>query len=149
MADLVIRPAREEELQAVLDLLEDGSLRRESASADDEAYRAAFREMQRSADNRTYVAELAGEVVGTLQLTFIRHLMRRGTLIAQIEAVRVSTAQRNHGIGSEMMRWAVSQARRRGCSRVQLSSNKQRLDAHRFYQRLGFAKSHEGFKLPL
>lgn len=75
--------------------------------------------------------------------------MRRGTLVAQVESVRVDAGERRRGIGAEMMRWVIGEARRRGCSRVQLTSNKSRKDAHRFYARLGFVASHEGMKLDL
>jgi GNAT superfamily N-acetyltransferase len=112
-------------------------------------YAEAFREMQASEANGTYLAEAEGRVVGTFMLTFIRHLMRQGTLVAQIEAVRVDRRLRGRGYGAAMMRWAIEEARRRGCSRVQLTTNKSRKDAHRFYARLGFRASHEGMKLDL
>jgi GNAT superfamily N-acetyltransferase len=88
-------------------------------------------------------------VVGTLQLTFIPGMARRGALRAQIEAVRVGEAQRGLGLGREMMLWAIEESRRRGCALVQLTTDKQREAAHRFYARLGFAASHEGMKLAL
>jgi GNAT superfamily N-acetyltransferase len=105
--------------------------------------------MQASRTNVTYVAELDGRVVGTFMLTCIRHLLRQGSLIAQIEAVRVDAPMRGRGLGAEMMRWAIEEARRRGCSRVQLTTNNVRKDAHRFYERLGFRATHLGMKLPL
>lgn len=111
------------------------------------AYLDAFEAMDRDPDNTLLVAEQDGRVVGTFQLTIIQHLMYRGGRIAQIEAVRVDAPLRGQGIGESMMRWAIEEARKRGCVRVQLTSNKQRLAAHRFYARLGFAASHEGFKL--
>ncbi|WP_367115404.1 GNAT family N-acetyltransferase [Devosia sp.] len=95
------------------------------------------------------VAELAGRPVGTLQLTFIPGINRLGEWRCLVEAVHVAPDHRNLGLGSEMIRWAVAEARARGCGLVQLTSNKKRLDAHRFYERLGFQKSHEGFKLAL
>ena len=95
------------------------------------------------------VAEAGGAVVGTMQLLFLPGLSRRGALRAQVEAVRVAAPGRGHGLGSAMIRWAISEARRRGCALVQLTSDKSRTDAHRFYARLGFAASHEGMKLPL
>jgi len=75
--------------------------------------------------------------------------MRQGTLVAQVEEVRVDRPLRNRGYGAEMMHWAIEEARRRDCSRVQLTTNKSRKDAHRFYARLGFRASHEGMKLEL
>jgi GNAT superfamily N-acetyltransferase len=90
-----------------------------------------------------------GLVIGTLQLTFIPGLARRGGWRAQIEAVRVREDLRGRGIGQAFLAWAIEEARRRECSIVQLTSHKSREQAHRFYGRLGFAASHEGFKLSL
>jgi GNAT superfamily N-acetyltransferase len=92
------------------------------------------------------VVERDGEPVGCFQLSYLPGLMRRGMWRGQIEVVHVSAAKRNLGLGSQMMRWAIERCRERGCRMVQLTSNKKRLDAHRFYERLGFLKSHEGFK---
>ena len=88
-------------------------------------------------------------VVGTMQLTFIPGLARRGTSRTQVEAVRVHSSYRRQGLGAAMLGWAVAEARRRGCTLVQLTTDKTRLEAHRFYDRLGFVASHEGFKLRL
>ena len=88
-------------------------------------------------------------VRGPGALTFIPGLARHGALRAQIEAVRVGGRYRSQGLGEAMIRWAVDEARRRGCRLVQLTSDKRRTSAHRFYSRLGFAASHEGFKLQL
>jgi GNAT superfamily N-acetyltransferase len=95
------------------------------------------------------LADSADDVVGTLQLTFIPGLARRGALRAQIEAVRVREDLRGRGLGHALIAWAIEEARRRGCARVQLTSDKRRGEAHRFYGRLGFAATHEGFKLRL
>ena len=90
-----------------------------------------------------------GAVVGTFQLTIIPGLARRGASRAQIEAVRVRADHRDRGLGGAMMAWAIGEARRRGCALVQLTTDKRRADAHRFYERLGFTASHEGLKLML
>lgn len=90
-----------------------------------------------------------GVLVATMQLTFIPGLARAGALRMQIEAVRVDESLRGQGIGAAMMVWAIEEGRRRGAKLVQLTSDNTRLDAHRFYERLGFAKSHAGFKLAL
>jgi GNAT superfamily N-acetyltransferase len=95
------------------------------------------------------VAADGAEVVATMQLTFIAGLSRRGALRMQIEAVRVAASQRGRGLGAAMMEWAIERARLRGCAVVQLTTDKSRTDAHRFYQRLGFLASHEGLKLTL
>jgi GNAT superfamily N-acetyltransferase len=89
------------------------------------------------------------EVVGTLQLTFIPGLARRGGVRAQIEAVRVRADLRGQGLGGALLEWAIEEARRRGCALVQLTSDARREEAHRFYGRLGFVASHTGFKLRL
>lgn len=95
------------------------------------------------------VVEDDGVPVGCFQLSYLPGLMRRGQWRGQIEVVHVAQSQRNRGIGGEMMRWAIERCREHNCSMVQLTSNKKRTDAHRFYERLGFLKSHEGFKLYL
>ncbi len=95
------------------------------------------------------VAEDGGGIVGTMQLTFIRHLTYRGGLRLQIEAVRVDERRRGGGLGGAMIQHAVDRAREKGCHLIQLTTNKERHAAHRFYERLGFVASHEGMKLEL
>lgn len=90
-----------------------------------------------------------GVPIGCFQLSYLPGLMRRGMWRGQIEVVHVAETHRNRGVGAQMMRWAVERCRERGCAMVQLTSNKKREDAHRFYERLGFLRSHEGFKLYL
>jgi GNAT superfamily N-acetyltransferase len=89
------------------------------------------------------------DVVATMQLSFLPGLARRGALRAQIEAVRVRDDFRGGGLGAAMLAWAIDEARRRGCALVQLTTDKSRTSAHRFYERLGFVASHEGMKLTL
>jgi predicted N-acetyltransferase YhbS len=145
-----VRLATRADLPAILRMLrEDQATPSAELSPDAPCYREALEEMQASGTNATYVAEREGLIVGTFMLSFIRHLMRQGSLVAQIEAVRVDTGMRGQGIGEAMMRWAIAEARRRGCSRVQLTSNDSRKDAHRFYERLGFRPTHLGMKLAL
>ena len=144
------RPATERDLPAILRmLLEDRATASDELAPDARCYADALREMQASGSSATYVAEEDGRVVGTFMLTFIRHLMRRGTLVAQIESVRVDAPSRGRGLGEQMMRWAIAESRRRGCSRIQLTTHRSRRAAHRFYERLGFDATHEGMKLPL
>ena len=112
-------------------------------------YLAALAAIDADPGQRLVVAERDGTPVGTLQLSFIPGIARLGQTRCLIEAVHVAPAHRNLGLGSEMIGWAIGEARARGCGLVQLTSNKKRLDAHRFYERLGFSKSHEGFKLEL
>lgn len=112
-------------------------------------YLAALKAIDADPNQRLVVAELDGHPVGTLQLTYIPGITRLGETRCLVEAVHIAPTHRNLGLGSEMIGWAIAEARARGCGLVQLTSNKQRLDAHRFYERLGFKKSHEGFKLAL
>ena len=84
-----------------------------------------------------------------MQLSLLPGLARRGALRLQIEAVRVAEHLRGGGVGEEMARWAIAEAERLGCALVQLTSDRSRADAHRFYERLGFEPSHVGYKLLL
>jgi len=145
-----VRVATQEDLPEILKMLfQDQATPSDELGPNAPCYADALREMQASGTNVTYVAELDGRIVGTFMLTFIRHLLRQGSLVAQIEAVRVEPPLRGRGLGAEMMRWAIEEARRRGCSRVQLTTNNARKDAHRFYERLGFRATHLGMKLRL
>jgi GNAT superfamily N-acetyltransferase len=112
-------------------------------------YLDAFAAIDTDPNQLLVVVVQGAEVQGTMQLTFIQGMSRSGALRAMVEAVRVVPSQRGQGLGGEMMRWAVSEARHRGCVLVQLTSDKSRLDAHRFYERLGFVSTHEGMKLVL
>ncbi|MEQ1770431.1 MAG: GNAT family N-acetyltransferase [Devosia sp.] len=117
--------------------------------AGDPRYAAAFAAIDADPNQEMIVVEEEGERVGCFQLTYMPGIMRRGMWRGQIENVHVRAASQNRGIGSAMMKWAIERCRERGCGIIQLTSNKKRLDAHRFYERLGFLKSHEGFKLYL
>lgn len=152
MNTLVMRPAREDDLPRIVAMLAQDQMathHEDPAEPLDPAYLAAFRVLDASPDQILAVAELDGDVVGTLQLSFIPGLSMRGAWRGQIEAVRIDAARRGQGLGASMIDWAVSQCRQRGCLLVQLTSNTARTDAHRFYERLGWKKSHAGFKLML
>ncbi|GAA4581662.1 GNAT family N-acetyltransferase [Planotetraspora phitsanulokensis] len=112
-------------------------------------YDSAFAAIDADPGNELIVVESDGEIVGTMQLTFIPGLSRRGAVRLQVEAVRVASRHRSQGIGRKMMEWAAERARERGCGMIQLTSDKARTDAHRFYASLGYEASHEGFKLLL
>lgn len=107
--------------------------------------------MRIEADRSELLIVLANgpEVIGTLQISFIPGLSRGGATRAQIEAVRVKQGYRGEGRGEEMIEWAIATARDRGCGLVQLTTDRSRAGAHRFYERLGFVASHEGMKLDL
>jgi ribosomal protein S18 acetylase RimI-like enzyme len=147
---LTIRRATAEDVPEIVAMLADDELGALRESPDDLApYERAFAAIDASDHDVLVVAERDGVVVGTLQLTVLRGLSRRGASRAQIEAVRVASTARGEGLGERLVRWAVDEAKARGCAVVQLTSDKSRVDAHRFYLRLGFVQSHEGFKLPL
>ncbi len=151
--DLLIRPAAEADLPAIVALLAGDILGRERDDPSlplDAGYARAFAEIQARPDQHLMVGELDGEVVATLQLTFVPGLARKGAWRGVIEAVHVRSDKRSQGLGAQMIAWAADTARARGdCPFLQLTSDKRRLDAHRFYERLGFQRSHEGLKLPL
>ncbi|WDZ88066.1 GNAT family N-acetyltransferase [Micromonospora cathayae] len=115
----------------------------------DEAYQRAFADIDADPRNQLVVAEQDGEVIGCLQITYIPGLGRHGTERSLIEAVRVRSDRRGAGVGRAMLTWAIDQARGRGCGLVQLTTDKRRTDAQRFYLGLGFTASHEGMKLAL
>lgn len=151
---LTFRTATRADVPVILALLADDEVSRargdgtvpESADA---AHWAAFEAIDADPRNELIVAEEDGAVVGTFQLTFTPSLSRGGAERMTIEAVRVRRDRRGRGTGAAMMRWAVGRARERGCRLVQLTTDKQRTDAHRFYASLGFAATHEGMKLHL
>jgi GNAT superfamily N-acetyltransferase len=152
--DLVaLRPARREDVTALIELIAADQLGGSRDGVRDEAdltaYEQAFEAISADPAHILLVAEQAGQVVGTMQLSFLPGLARRGALRAQIEAVRVAESTRRSGLGAAMLTWAIEESRRRGCALVQLTTDKARTDAHRFYQRLGFVASHEGMKLKL
>lgn len=152
MSEVIFRAARRNDLPAVLTLLADDPLgaKREMVSEEvDAAYWAAFEAIDADPRNLLVVADDAGEIVGCMQITYIPGLSRHGAQRCQIESVRVRSDRRSHGLGRHMMTWAVEQAKQHGCALVQLTTDKTRPDAHRFYDRLGFVSSHEGMKLAL
>jgi GNAT superfamily N-acetyltransferase len=144
-------PARDD-LPAVLELLADDILGAGRESASPEPYAAqlaAFAAIEADPHNELLLACLDDRAVGFLQITYIPGLSRQGAWRAQVEAVRVASDLRSRGIGRALMAEAIERARARGCRLVQLTSDKFRVDAHRFYLGLGFVASHEGMKLAL
>ena len=149
---LAIRRATLEDVPAIRALLADdelGRTREDLSEAGLERYLKAFRAIEADERNWLYVAEEAGRIVGTWQVTYIPYLSRGGNERAHIEAVRVASDRRGEGIGRAMMRHALDEAKARGCLLAQLTSDRTRPDAHRFYESLGFTASHSGFKMVL
>jgi GNAT superfamily N-acetyltransferase len=150
---VVLRRATARDVAAIVGLLVDdplGRVREHPAyQGDIQPYLAAFEDIDRDPHQLLVVANDGVEVLATMQLTFIAGLSRGGALRMQVEAVRVAASHRSRGLGAAMMTWAVEHARGRGCAVVQLTTDKSRVDAHRFYDRLGFVPSHVGYKLTL
>lgn len=143
------RDATREDVPAVVALLADDALGASREGTDMAPYLAAFDAMQAEGSNTLIVGEEAGRIVATCQLTFISGLSLRASRRAQVESVRVVADLRGRGIGALMMAEAEARARAAGCTLLQLTTNRARGDAHRFYEGLGFTPSHVGFKKPL
>ncbi|MGW8764442.1 N-acetyltransferase family protein [Streptomyces sp. NPDC055815] len=147
---MILRPATRAELPAVLALLADEDRVVDPASVlVTEAYERAFTAIEDDPRNEMLVLVDGALVLGCLQATYIPGLGKGGAERALIEAVRIRADRRGGGLGRELMERAVARAKERGCALVQLTSNKRRTEAHRFYASLGFARSHDGFKLAL
>lgn len=152
MNTVVFREARREDLPEIVRMLADdelGSQREKVEEPLPESYYAAFEEISCDSNHQLVAAEVDGNVVGTLHLIFLPSISYQGGLRAQVESVRVDRKYQNQGIGSELMKWTIERARERGAHIMQLTTHKSREDAHRFYERLGFKKSHLGMKLNL
>ncbi len=148
---LRVRAARREEVPAIVALLSDDILgrQRESVESDLLPYYAAFDLIASHPNQELVVVERDGAIVGTFDLAVLGSLSRRGTTRLQVEAVRVAATERGTGLGGAIFRWIINHARASGCSMVQLTTDRAREDAHRFYERLGFTPSHVGYKLDL
>jgi GNAT superfamily N-acetyltransferase len=148
-----VREATREDIPRIVALYRTDELTRKHSStaetAVEDGYYAAFDAIALDPRNHLFVAEAAHGIVGSFQLTYIPDMQPDGRDVALVENVIVDSAARGGGVGSAMMRWAVEEARRRGCSQVKLTSNAKREDAHRFYARLGFEPTHVGFKILL
>jgi GNAT superfamily N-acetyltransferase len=150
MGDLEIRPAAADDVPAMVAMLADDPLGAQRESPDDlTPYLAALERLRADPNQHLVVAVREGRVVGTLQLTIVPGLSRKGATRSIIEGVRVHADERGSGLGTQLIEWAIEESRRQDCQLVQLTSDVTRTDAHRFYERLGFTASHVGFKLPL
>ncbi|MDH6569171.1 GNAT superfamily N-acetyltransferase [Streptomyces sp. SAI-117] len=150
MGDLEIRHATADDIPAIVGMLADDPLGAQRESPDDLApYLAALERLSSDPNQHLVVATREDRVVGTLQLTVVPGLSRRGATRSIIEGVRIHADERGSGLGSRLIEWAIEESRRQNCQLVQLTSDNTRTDAHRFYERLGFTASHVGFKLAL
>ncbi len=150
---MIFRRARREDVPAIVALLQEDFLGSEREAKKGEplpaSYAAAFDEIDRDPRCELIVAEDEDAVIGVCQLTVLTYLSYKGSKSLLVENVHVAASRRSGGIGRLMMERAIARARELGCTRVQLTTNKLRKDAHRFYERLGFVPSHEGMKLAL
>lgn len=152
-SEVIIREARREDVRRIATLIMLGAAKLSMSPEEIEAeaahpsYEQSFAEIAASPDNTLFVAERGGRVIGTFQVTLIPGLVSRGRKRAKFESVHVAPECRGMGVGAVMIGFAVDYAKSRGAELVELTSNKSRLDAHRFYRNLGFEQSHEGFKL--
>lgn len=152
MNEITIRRAEEADLPAIVAMLADDPLgrgREDTSEPLAKAYRDAFAAVDADPNQFLAVMTEGSRIIGTLQITYLAGLSLQGALRGQIEAVRIADDRRGTGLGQRLLEWAVEECRRRGCRLVQLTTNKSRLDAHRFYDRLGFKASHIGYKLEL
>ncbi|WP_299006107.1 GNAT family N-acetyltransferase [uncultured Shewanella sp.] len=149
---LSFRQAERKDLDCLVKMLFDdplGKLREDGKNPLNPKYLLAFEAIIKNENNELIIVEEQGEVLGMLQLTFIPYLTYIGSWRCLIEGVRVHKAHRGKGLGTQIFKWAIERAKQRKCNMVQLTSNKARVDALRFYENLGFKASHEGFKLSL
>lgn len=146
-----IRKAEKKDITEIVEMLADdelGRLREDFTTPLPQSYLLAFGAISRDPNQELMVVEdESGSVIGTLQLSFIQYLTYRGGIRAQIEAVRIKKTHRGKGIGEKMFHWAIGRAQERGAHVLQLTTDKKRPDALRFYEKLGFKASHEGMKL--
>ncbi len=149
---LKFRQATREDLPEIVRMLADdflGATRERYENPLPESYVKAFEEIEADKNNELIIAEKDGKIVGTLQITFTPSISFQGGKRATVESVRVDKKYRGQGIGKELMLWAIERARKENCVALQLTTNSDRKDAHRFYENLGFKGSHLGMKLYL
>ena len=146
------RIATVDDLYKIVEMLADdelGRMRERFETPLPDSYVRAFEAIDSDPNNELIVSCLDGEIVGVLQLTFTPYLTHQGSWRATIEGVRTASSVRGEGMGSQLIRWAIERAKERGCHMVQLTTDKKRDDALRFYERLGFTATHEGLKMKL
>jgi GNAT superfamily N-acetyltransferase len=151
-AEVSIRPAEPRDIPAIVALFADDAIGGHGDSTDERVrprYEAAFARIEASLNDTLYVAERKSEIAGTFQTTLVTTMSGQGSSSLTVSAVQTRADLRGRGIGAQMIRFAIEDAKARGARQVQLMSNGKRVDAHRFYERLGFVRSHAGFKLKL
>jgi len=149
---IMFRDAEEKDLISIVAMLADdvlGSKRERYVQPLPDSYMKAFRAISSDPNNELVVAVDGDEVIGVQQITFTPYITHQGGWRATIEGVRTSSSVRGKGIGTQLIEWAIQRAKERGCHLVQLTTDKTRPNALRFYERLGFKATHEGLKLKL
>ena len=152
MMDLSFREATKSDLTALVHMLGDDSLgimREDLSTPMNPKYIEAFNHIESDPNNELIVATLNDDIVGMVQLTFIPYLTHTGSWRCLIEGVRIHSGYRGKGLGGKLFEWSIQRAKGRNCRLVQLTSDKTRTEALKFYESLGFVASHEGFKLHL
>jgi ribosomal protein S18 acetylase RimI-like enzyme len=147
---VTVRPARRYDVAAIIAMLADDHLGRARERLEDplhSLYYDAFERLSRDPNIELMVAEEGGRVVGCLQLCILPGLSSQGASRGLIEDVRVASDRRSRGIGEQLVEWAVGEAKARGCKLVELLTHHTRVDAQRFYERLGFSRSHVGMTI--
>ena len=152
MTEIAFRRAQNADLPSIVALLADdelGQTREDASTPVNGKYVDAFDAIERDPNQLMAVLVAGGVVAGCVQISFVPGLSRLGTWRGQIESVRIASSRRDEGLGRRLIEWAIAECRKRGCGLVQLTTDKTRLDARRFYESLGFRASHEGMKLSL
>lgn len=150
MSALVFRKAQPKDVAKIVAMLADdelGKQREQNTNPLPDSYIQAFQKINSDPNQELIVVEVDDEIIGTLQLTFIPYLTYQGGIRSQIEAVRIKKEKRGSGIGEQLFEWAISRAQERGAHVLQLTTDKKRPDALRFYEKLGFISTHEGMKM--
>ena len=150
--EITFREAKAEDLERIVEMLSDdllGSKRERFELPLPSSYEKAFKAIDADPNNELVVVNHKGKIVGVLQITFMPYITHQGGWRATVEGVRISSDVRGMGVGSQMIEYAIARAKERGCHLIQLTTDKQREDALRFYERLGFNATHEGFKMKL
>lgn len=150
--EVKFRIATESDLASIVEMLADdvlGSKRERYEKPLPDSYIKAFNAITSDPNNELIVACYGNEIIGVQQITFIPYITHQGGWRATIEGVRTSSSQRGKGVGTELIRWAIQRAKERGCHLIQLTTDKKRDNALRFYEHLGFNASHEGLKMHL
>jgi len=150
--ELNFRLATEQDLDKIVAMIADdplGSKREKYEQPLPESYRKAFQAITADPNNELIVACKGNDIVGVQQITYTPYLTYQGGWRATIEGVRTKSSERGIGVGTDLIQWGIQRAKKRGCHLIQLTTDKKRKDALRFYERLGFKATHEGLKMTL